>query len=75
MGDLRNKYAKMARDIRVKALQAQLENKGPPSEPPRCKCGFSYHEVEVMWAVQRDRWSPLEIYCPACLPPNLKTSY
>jgi len=71
MGDFRNKYAKMARDIRVKALQAKLEAKGPSAEPPRCRCGLTYHQVPVMWAIQADRWSPLGVYCPACLPDEI----
>ena len=71
MGDFRNKYAKMARDERVKALQAALEGRRPPASPLRCRCGLTYHQVPVLWAVQADRWSPLEVYCPACLPPDL----
>ena len=71
LGDLRNKFAKIARDERVKALQAALEGRKPLAELPRCRCGLTYYQVEVMWAVQADRWSPLEVYCPTCLPPDL----
>ena len=71
MGDFRNKDAKMTGGIRVKALQAKLEAKEPAAEPTRCRCGHNYHQVPVVWAMQADRWSPLEVYCAACLPPDL----
>jgi hypothetical protein len=40
---------------------------------PRCRCGLTYTDVPVLWAVEgKDRWAPTEFYCPACLPDKLR---
>lgn len=69
MGDLRNKFAKMAVTQRIQAMQRRLEASQPLPEPPRCQCGQTYHQVEVMWAVPADRWSLMQFYC-RCARPN-----
>ena len=71
MGDLRNKFRKLEEEARVLAMQRQIERRQPPAPELRCQCGLTYHQVEVMWAVQADRWSTVQFYCPACLPLSL----
>lgn len=69
MGDLRNKARKDEETARTLAMQAKIEGQQPAAQAPRCSCGLTYHQVEVMWAIQADRWAPVQFYCPACLPP------
>ena len=68
MGDLRNKFRKLEEEARIQAMQRRMERTKPSLELPRCKCGLTYHQVEVMWAVQADRWLAAQFYCPAGQP-------
>lgn len=72
MGDLRNKARKDEQTARIRAVQRQLEGGKAAVAPPRCLCGKTAGEVEVMWAYQADRWAEVRFYCPVCLPDELR---
>ena len=70
MGDLRNKFMKLEEEARIQVMQRRME-RGPAAAPEhRCQCGLTYHQVDVMWAYQKD---PQEFYCLACLPSELRS--
>ena len=62
MGDLRNKWAKDARDERHRQWMAKHRPaSGPPPPPPRCGCGaLATFMASGLW----DTFA----YCPSCLP-------
>ena len=72
MGDLRNKFAKMAVTERIQAMQRRLEGKRPTSGLPRCRCGHSAQDT-TLWG-----WSGVNkvnagVFCASCLPNDLRS--
>jgi len=68
MGDLRNKFRELEEEARIQAMQRRMERQSPSTPELRCLCGLTYHQVDVLWAVQADRWSAVQFYCPAGQP-------
>lgn len=73
MSDKTKHYAELDRIDRTMAAQRAREAERARRFPrPRCLCGFTAYEVETLWAYQPDRWTPLRVYCPVCLPADLR---
>jgi hypothetical protein len=68
VGDLRNKARKEMETARIRAMQARRDASKPKPELPRCQCGNTWLDVQLLWAVTPDRWRPTVYFCPACLP-------
>lgn len=70
MGDLRNKLAKQEWMQGLLEAARARERARPAPAPPRCGCGLTPDQVPVMLAIHGGRLDPVQVYCPACCPPD-----
>lgn len=56
---------------RMAEQRARDEARAKANPLPRCLCGFTHHDTEIM-VVTEDRWKPPTYYCRTCAPDDVR---